>query len=112
MVTWLNGDITAQYRSGTLVCLLAVAVLLLLGVMLTLRRGQRPLIALVVIAAIFAGLTTFSAVRWGHPEEASGAAPAVAAVIAASHRRALIAGVLLGLAVATKQWGLLLSCRY
>jgi hypothetical protein len=43
---------------------------------------------------------------WGHPEEPLAGALAVAAVLAASSRRGVAAGVLLGLAVATKQWGL------
>lgn len=106
VVTWLRGDITVQYRTGALVCFLAAVVLLVPAMMVMLRRGQRLLIALVAIAGIFAGPATFAALRWGHPEELLGAALAVAAVLAVSHRRMVVAGVLLGLAVATEQWGL------
>jgi hypothetical protein len=73
---------------------------------LMLRRGQHPLIVLTALAAILVGPATFKAVFWGHPEELLGAALAVAAVLAAIHRRPVAAGVFLGLAVGTKQWGL------
>jgi hypothetical protein len=106
LVTLARGDLIAQYRVGTLICLLAVMFLLLPAAALMLRRGQHPLIVLTVLAAILVGPTTFKAVFWGHPEELLGAALAVAAVLAAIHGRAVAAGVLLGLAVGTKQWGL------
>jgi hypothetical protein len=105
-VTWLRGDFVAVYRVGTLVCLLAGTLLSLPAVSAMLRRGQRPVIVLVVLSAIVLGPATFGAVMWGHPEELLGAGLAVAAVVAAIHRRGVVAGVLLGLAVATKQWGL------
>jgi glycosyl transferase family 87 len=106
LATLARGDLTAQYRVGTLVVLLAAMFLLLPAVALMLRRGQHPLIVLTVLAAILVGPTTFKAVFWGHPEELLGAALAVAAVLAAIHGRGVAAGVLLGLAVGTKQWGL------
>jgi Glycosyltransferase family 87 len=106
LVTLARGDLIAQYRVGTLICLLAVALLCVPAGALMLRRGQHPLIVLVILAAILVGPATFKAVFWGHPEELLGAALAVAAVLAAIHRRAVTAGVLLGLAIATKQWGL------
>jgi len=106
VATLLKDDVGVQYRVGTLVCFLVAAAVLMPGIVLMLRRGQRVLIVLIVVAAIFAGPATFAALRWGHPEELLGAALAIAAVLAASHRRMVIAGVLLGLAVATEQWGL------
>jgi hypothetical protein len=50
---------------------------------------------------------TLSALYYGHPEELLAGALCVAAVLAAGERRALTAGVLLGLALATKQWAVL-----
>jgi Glycosyltransferase family 87 len=47
------------------------------------------------------------AVRIGHPEELLGAVLCVAAVLCAIHDRPIWAGVLLGLAVAHKEWALL-----
>jgi hypothetical protein len=49
----------------------------------------------------------FKALHWGHPEEFVGASLAVAAVLLAAQGRGALAGVTLGLAVATKQWALL-----
>jgi hypothetical protein len=100
-----RGDIVVQYQVGTLVCLLAALIVLLPGVWAMLRCGQRPLIALIAILAIVLGPATSRAVFWGHPEELLGGALAVAAVLAAIRRKGLAAGVFLGLAVATKQWG-------
>ena len=50
---------------------------------------------------------TFRALAYGHPEEPLAAALVVAAIVAAFTRRPLAAGVMLGLAIATKQWALL-----
>jgi hypothetical protein len=100
-----RGDIVVQYQVGTLVCLLAALIVLAPGVWAMLRRGRRPLIALIAILAIVLGPATSRAVFWGHPEEILGAALAVAAVLAAIRRNGVAAGVFLGLAVATKQWG-------
>ena len=47
------------------------------------------------------------AIHWGHPEELLGGALCVGAVIAAARGRSIAAGLLLGLAVATKQWALI-----
>ncbi len=105
LIAWTNGTIDIQYRVGTLVLMLSVVALLLPAVKLMLRRGQHPLIILVTLAAILVGPAMLKALRWGHPEELLGAALAVAAVLAAVHRRGVAAGVFLGLAVATKQWG-------
>jgi hypothetical protein len=50
---------------------------------------------------------TWEALRLGHPEELLGGALCVGAVLAALRGRAARAGVLLGLALATKQWALI-----
>jgi hypothetical protein len=50
---------------------------------------------------------TFRSLHWGHPEELLTAALCVGAIIAATRGRGLLAGVLLGLAVATKQWAVI-----
>lgn len=106
LVAWTNGDIATQYRVGTCVLFLATVILLLPAFRLMLLRGQHVLIVLALIAAITLGPATLAEVRWGHPEEMLGAALAVAAVLAAIHRRSVAAGVLAGLAIATKQWGI------
>src|SRR5436309_630175 len=68
------------------------------------RRGQ-PFRAQVAVAAlIVAGPLTFSALKWGHPEELLAAALCVGGAIAAVRGRVLVGGLLLGLALATKEW--------
>jgi hypothetical protein len=103
----LDGDTLAEYRAGSFVCLAAAGAL---GVVLGRRIWARDatfagaaLVALLVVA----GPVTYTALRLGHPEEPLGAALCVAAVLAARDRRPLLAGVLLGLALATKQWAIL-----
>lgn len=103
----VGGGELAAYRAGAFPCLLAAG---LVGVALAAgmaRRGQ-PTVAWVAVGGL-ALLTpaTFAALRLGHPEELLGAALCVGAVLAAGGRRVGLAGVLLGLALATKQWALL-----
>jgi hypothetical protein len=50
---------------------------------------------------------TVRAMHWGHPEELLGAALCVAAVILASRGKGLAAGLVLGCAIATKQWAVI-----
>ena len=61
---------------------------------------------LVALLAIF-NPPLFRALHWGHPEEFLAAGLCVGAVIAATRGRSLLAALLLGLAVATKQWAVI-----
>ena len=107
-----NGGQLSVYRMAALPCLLASA---LLGVWLVARmRSQgRPLLArAVALGVCVANPVTVSALELGHPEELLGGCLCVAAVMLAgadvvSRRRALSVGLLLGLAVANKEWALL-----
>src|SRR5947209_3243457 len=92
-----------QYRLGTILCLLPLA---LLAVALGRRR---PALTVAAPAALLllAGPATLSALGSGHPEELLAAALATGAVLLAHRDRALSAGVCLGLAVATKQWAVI-----
>lgn len=98
------GALTA-YQIGALVCLVPAA---LLGLMLarsvqhTRARAASVLVGLLAVASP----PLVVAVHEGHPEEALGGALAVAAVVLAARNRTLSAGVVLGLALATKQWAL------
>jgi hypothetical protein len=102
-----RGSDLELYRLGAFPCLLAAGLLAahLFGRM---RELRRPALACVVVSALVAinPLTT-RALRYGHPEELLAAALCVSAVLAAGRRRPLVAGVLLGAAVATKQWAVL-----
>jgi Glycosyltransferase family 87 len=107
---WLarHGSELAQYRSGAFACVLAGAAL---GLYLALRarREGRSL----VLAATVVALASFSPMSWhaladGHPEEILGAVLGVSAVLlSADGRRPLVTGIVLGLALATKQWAIL-----
>ena len=50
---------------------------------------------------------TLDAVHMGHPEEVLGGALSVLAVVCAARGRSMLAAVVLGLAIGTKQWALL-----
>jgi len=103
---WGGGDL-AVYRMVALPCLLASAAL---GVWLVARmrsEGRSTLARAVTLAVCVANPITLRALEMGHPEELLGACLAVAAVLLASRGRPLWAGVLLGLAIANKEWALL-----
>jgi hypothetical protein len=103
---WGGGELSI-YRAAAAPCLAAAAIL---GVWLVARmrslgrgRGARTL-ALVLCVA---NPITLPALEIGHPEELLGAVLCVAAVLVAMRGRAVWAGVLLGLAVANKDWAIL-----
>jgi hypothetical protein len=96
-----GGDLLWQYRLGAFVCLLAPAALGV-GLVRRMRGGLLPQIA--VLALCVANPLTFAALHWGHPEEPLAGALCVGAVLLSGERRPLAAGVVLGLAFATKPW--------
>jgi hypothetical protein len=103
---WGGGEL-AVYRMVTLPCLLAAAAL---GVWLVgrMRAEGRPTLArAVALGLCVANPLTLRALEVGHPEELLGACLCVAAVLLSAAERPLWAGVLLGLAVANKEWALL-----
>jgi hypothetical protein len=108
---WGGGSL-AVYRLVALPGLLAAAVL---GVWLVARmraQGRSRLARAVALAVCVANPITLVALEFGHPEELLGGCMCVAAVLlaarssGAARRGALAAGVLLGLAVANKEWAL------
>ncbi|MHB8235434.1 MAG: glycosyltransferase 87 family protein [Solirubrobacteraceae bacterium] len=103
---WGGGEL-AVYRSVAAPCLLASA---LLGVWLVarMRSEGRPLgHRAIALAVCVANPITLGALEVGHPEELLGACLCVAAVLFAGEDRGLLAGALLGLAIANKPWALL-----
>lgn len=107
-----GGGALAVYRAMTLPALLAVAAL---GVWLVARMRARgvsvPVRAAALAVCVFNPILLV-ALEIGHAEELLGACLCVAAVLLASaehpdRRRAAAAGILLGLAVADKDWALL-----
>ena len=107
---WLVRDssLLTQYRVGALPCLFVAGAV---GVYLATRvraAGRSPWLAFGVVAFSVLNPANFHAMANGHPEEILGAALCVAAMVAAIERRSLlVVGVLLGLALATKQWAVL-----
>jgi hypothetical protein len=91
-----------QYRVGALLCLLVLVgvALLLAGAMA--QRGRSWALQALVAGLAVCGPLTAQALRWGHPEELMGAGLCVAAVLLAGRGRAAPAGVVLGIALATK----------
>jgi hypothetical protein len=102
-----GGDELAVYRMAALPCLLAAAAM---GVWLLARmraQGHGTLARAVALGLCVANPLTLSALEVGHPEELLGACLCVGAVLLASRDRPLWAGLLLGLAIANKEWALL-----
>jgi hypothetical protein len=97
----------ASYRLGAIPCLVAAG---LLGVVL-LRTfapaSRRGAVSIVVVLLAVASPAATSAVELGHPEEVLCAALSVLAVVAAMRGRVVATAVLLGLALATKQWAVI-----
>jgi hypothetical protein len=103
---WGGGEL-AVYRMVALPCLLAAAAL---GVWLVARmRSQErsQLARAVTLGLCVANPISLNALEIGHPEEILGACLCVGAVMLAGRGRPLSAGVLLGLAIANKEWALL-----
>ena len=102
-----GGDQALAYRLGAIPCLLVAG---LVGLWIARRmagRGASMPAQAFVAGACVVNPMTLTALYYGHPEELLGGALCVAAVLAAGERRALTAGALLGLALATKQWAVL-----
>ena len=96
-----------EYRWAALPCVLAVGLLGIYLASIAKRRGTSGLSQLLIAVLCLINPLTFEALRYGHPEELLTAALAVAAVATASEGRERWAAVLLGLAIASKQWGVI-----
>jgi Glycosyltransferase family 87 len=103
---WGGGSL-AVYRMVALPCLLASGAL---GVYLVAKlraEGRSTLTKAVTLGLCVANPVTLYALELGHPEELLGGCLCVAAVLVALRGRPVLAGVLLGLAIANKEWALL-----
>jgi hypothetical protein len=102
---WGGGEL-AIYRAAAAPCLAASAIL---GVWLVSRMralGRANIARGLALLLCVANPITLPALEYGHPEELLGAVLCVGAVIVAMGNRPIWAGVLLGLAVANKEWAL------
>jgi hypothetical protein len=103
---WGGGEL-AVYRLLALPCLLAAAAL---GLWLVahLRARQRPPLAwMLALGLCVANPLTLGALELGHPEDLLGGVLCVAAILLAQNERPAWAGLLLGAAIANKQWAIL-----
>lgn len=103
-----HGSSLLEYELGSIPCLLLLAAL---GVWLAANMRSRNatlLATCLVLALAVLGPMNWHAIADGHPEELLGGALCVIAVLtAAGGRSPLAAGLLLGLALGTKQWAVL-----
>jgi len=106
-VALAGGTEIEAYRWASFPCLLAVGFLGLYLASIARRRGASPLTQAVLALVPLLNPITFEAMRFGHPEELLTAALAVAAIASASEGHRTRAALLLGLAVASKQWAVI-----
>ena len=100
-----GGGMLMEYRMGSFICVVALG---LLALHLAKRiEGDNPWpVRILAAGLVLAGPMTFKALFWGHPEELL-AAPLCVGAILVARRRPVIAAIMLGCAVATKQWAIL-----
>jgi glycosyl transferase family 87 len=103
----LAGGGLAAYHWACFPCLLIAALVGLYLASIARGRGLGRLGQGLIAVLFVANPLTVEALQWGHPEELLTAALAVAAVAAASEDRPRGATLLLGLALASKQWAVI-----
>jgi hypothetical protein len=95
------------YRWAVLPCLLAAGILGLYLADIAARRGASRVAQLLIAALCLLNPLTLQALNSGHPEEVLTAALTVAAVASAAEGHGRRTAVLLGLAIASKQWAVI-----
>jgi hypothetical protein len=103
---WGGGDL-ALFRSVAVPCLLAVAILAVFLWRRGNRLGQSTATCWIALLLVAGNPIMLRGLEIGHPEELLGGVLCVAAALAAGARRPLLAGVLLGLAIANKPWAVI-----
>jgi hypothetical protein len=102
-----DGGISLVYRFGAFPCVFAGGLLGLFVAREMRRRGQSVLARLALVAVFVLNPMTVFVLEEGHPEEILAAVLCISAVLAAARGRPLPAAIMLGLALATKQWALI-----
>lgn len=103
---WGGGEL-AVYRLVALPCLLAAIALAVWLVAEMRAQGRSRLARAIALGVCVANPLTLRALELGHPEDLLGGVLCVAAVLLALHERPLWAGLVLGAAIANKEWALL-----
>lgn len=102
-----HGGSTAVYLASAAPCLAAAAALgIWLSAQMRKRGAALPACVLVILLSA-ANPLSVPALQFGHPEELLGAVLCIAAVLCAMSDRPIWAAVLLGLAIANKEWAVL-----
>jgi hypothetical protein len=104
---WLGHDPFSGYQWATFGCLLVTAVVAWWLGRVAAENGAGRLTTIAVPVLFLANPLAFEALRLGHPEESMTVALAIGAIVLAGKGRSWQAGVVLGLAIATKQWAAL-----
>jgi hypothetical protein len=102
-----GGGALAVYRMVAVPCLVALAVLAVWLCARMRSAGRSMLVRAIVVGVCVANPLTLEALEVGHPEELLGGCLCVAAVLLAGRGRPVWAGILLGLAIANKEWALI-----
>jgi hypothetical protein len=103
---WGGGDL-ALFRSMAVPCVLAGAIFAVYLWRRAQQLGQSAATCWIALLLVAGNPLTLRGLEIGHPEELFGGVLCVAAALSAGARRPLLAGVLLGLALANKQWALI-----
>lgn len=103
---WHGGELSI-FRAAAAPCLAASAVLAVWLVARMRGLGQPRDARVIALFLCVANPIVLPTLESGHPEELLGAVLTIAAVLLAMHNRPTWAGVMLGLAVANKEWALL-----
>lgn len=102
-----HGHEDSIYRAGVVPCLAAAGALgAWVASLMRARGGSWPACALAILLVV-ANPLMFPALTLGHPEEILGAALCAAAVLFALGDRPAWAAIMLGLAIANKEWAVL-----
>ena len=101
------GDPVAEFRLGTFPCILAGGLLGLYLARLARHRGCGLLAASLIAALCLFNPLSMEVLWTGHPEEILTAALAIGAVAVAARGNGASAALLLGLAIASKQWAVI-----
>ncbi len=102
-----GGGALAVYRMVAVPCFIAAIVLAVWLCARMRSAGHSKLARAVVVGVCVANPLTLEALEVGHPEELLGACLCVAAVLLAARGRPVWAGIVLGLAIANKEWALI-----
>jgi hypothetical protein len=102
-----GGDPVAEYQWACVPCLLAAGLVGLYLASVAARRGASPFFQFVIVALCVANPVNFVALWSGHPEEVLTSALVVGAVAVAAAGHGWRAAILLGLALASKQWAVM-----